>query len=310
MPKIMDPTRLDAGESAFFRRQLEYIKARTYDTKQRPLRMAELLPVSTEAPSGADTITFRRFTGIGIAKIISDYSQDLPRVDVYGEEETVKVKSIGTSFGYSIKEIRRAQMAGVNLDQKRSEFAMRANDEKVNRVAWDGDAVHNIQGFIDYPGISEYTVPNDGTGTTKTWTTKTSLQIVRDLNGLVGTAIAATNGVERPDAVILPLAQYQYIAGTPMSVDNAKTILQFFLESNPWVKSVEWLPELDAAGGSGTDRMMAYVKDPEHVTLEIPQVFEQFEPQPKGLEFVVPCHSECAGVIVYYPLAVVFGDGI
>ena len=46
---------------------------------------------------------------MGFAKIISDYADDFSRVDIYGEEESVKVHSIGVSYGYNIMEIRAGE---------------------------------------------------------------------------------------------------------------------------------------------------------------------------------------------------------
>lgn len=301
---------LDSKESAFFQRELEYIKSKTYDVKHKNLKATKLIPVSTEANAGADTITFRKFDAIGMAKIISDYANDFPRVDVYGAEETVKVHSIGASYGYSIKEIRRSAMAGTRLDQRRAAAARRAIDEKIDSMAWAGDSNSGAQGLISYPGIQEYTVPNDGTGATKTWSTKTPDQIVRDITGALAQVVDTTNGIEQPDTLLLPFTQYLAIANTRMTDGNDKTILTYVLENNPWIKTIEPLEDLKTAGASGTARGMVYVRDPEHLTLEIPQPFEQFEMDKKGGEYEVPCHAECAGVIVYYPTSVCFFDGI
>ncbi len=98
--------RLDVNEFAFFKRQVEYVKSKTYDAKFPDLKAFELILISTEAPSGTGVITYRQFTGTGFAKIINDYANDFPRVDVYGEEKNAKVKGIGASYGYSIVEIR------------------------------------------------------------------------------------------------------------------------------------------------------------------------------------------------------------
>ena len=56
--------------------------------------------------------------------------------------------------------------------------------------------------------------------------------------------------------------------------------------------------------------MIAYRRDPDAFTLEIPQMFEQLPVQERGLEFVVPCHSRIGGVIIYYPLSMAIGEGI
>ncbi len=306
----MQANRLDARESAFFARECEFIKRRSYDTKQKPLKAFDLIPLSSEAGNGATEITYRRFTGVGFAKIIADYAKDFPRVDVYGEETTVKVKGLGSSFGYSIKEIRQSMMTGKALDTRRADTARRAIEELINTLALSGDSNAGINGLINYPGISEYTVLADGTGASKLWSAKTADQIVRDISGMVNSVVDATNGRETPDTLLMDIAHYNYIATTKMSTNSDLTILQYVLQTSPFLKKVDWLNELKTAGAGSTSRMMCYVNDDMHLSLEIPQGFEQFEPQQEGMEFEIPCHAETAGVIVYYPLSVAFGDGI
>jgi len=305
-----DNYNLDTNESVFFTRQLETIKAKSYDVKQKALKATSLIPVSSDAASGAETITYRQFTQVGLAKIMSDYANDFPRADAYGTETSVKVKSIGVSYGYSIQEIRASQMAGANLDVKRAQAAKRAMDQELESIAWSGNTNHNISGLIAYPGITEYTVPNDGTGTTKTWSTKTPDQIVRDLSGLVNAVTNTTNGIEIPDTILMDLTHWSLITNTRMGDGSNETIYSFFLKTNPYIKQIEWLQQLTTAGTGSTSRIMAYAKDPEHLTLEIPQPFEQFAADKKGMEFEIPCHMRTAGVIVYYPLSVAYGDGI
>ena len=301
--------KLDSKESAFFARQLEYVKTKTYDAKYKNLKATMLLPVSTDAPTGADTITFRKFDKIGVAKIVSDYANDFPRVDVYGKEETVKVHSIGDSYGYSIKEIRRSTMAKTGLDTRRANAARRAIDEKIDSMAWKGDADYNAQGFINYPGIQEYIVPN-GAGGSKDFLSKTPDEIVKDVTGIISQVVDTTNGVENPDTLLLPYKQYLHMANTRMTDGNDKTILTFIKENNPFINMIAPLEELKGTGANGKDRMMVYSRDTEHVSLELPQPFEQFDADKTGGEYVVPCHAECAGVIVYYPLSVAFADAI
>lgn len=304
------PYRLDSNESAFFTRELEHIKARTYDVKYKALKAFGLFPISSEAGNGITEITYQSFRGVGFAKIIADYAKDFPRVDVYGSEVSRKVKGIGDSYAYSIKEIRQSQRTGKRLDQRRASMARRASDQVVNDIAFNGLSDHNIPGFINYPGIVEYTVPADGTGSSKLWSTKSPDQIIRDVSEFLVSIVDLTNGIEQPDTLLLPIDQYNRIATTRVTDGDSNTIMKFILETSPYLKSIEWVTEMKAAGASGTDRMMCYPKDEEHLTLEIPQPFEQFDSEKTGMEFKIPCHQECAGVIIYYPLSVGFADGI
>jgi hypothetical protein len=305
-----NPRRLDRGESAFFAREVEHIKAQTYDAKLKELKALALIPINTNTGPGTTLITFRRYTGVGIAKIISDYAKDFPRVDIYGEEASVKVYSIGTSYGYNIMEIREAaQVPGKNLDTRRAITARRAHDEKTNDLALNGDAEHNIHGFLNYPGITETTLPADGEGSSTKWKDKTEDQILRDINSMTDAVMLPTHRREVPDTLLLPLETYNYLANKRLG-DNQTTLLKFILDNNPVLSKVDWIDELTGIGEGKTNRAMVGKFDDEHITLEIPQPFEQFDPEKEGMEFTIPCHSRTAGVIIYYPQAFAYADGI
>ena len=301
--------RLDADDAIFFKRQLEAVKGRTYDQKLADLKYAQFLPVNADTPAGATEITWRSFSGYGFAKIIADYAKDFPRTDIGGTEHTVKVKDLGSSYAYSIREIQRAAMAGLALEARRASMARRAIEEKLNTIAWSGDTTANIQGFLNYPGATTYTVPATGTGTTKTWSTKTGAQILTDLFGICNAVIEGTYGKEVPNQILLPLAQYNLIKQTRVSDYSDTTVYEFFTKNMPGV-AIDWLKELDGAGTGSTGLFVAYVKDSDHVTFEVPNAFEQLEEEKEGMEYKVPCWASTAGVIVYYAASVCFGAGI
>lgn len=305
-----NPLRLDSNESAFFDRELAFVKSKTYDAKLAELKGLMLIPISTEAGAGVNEIVYQQYRGVGFAKVIADYAKDFPRVDVYGEEQSVKVKGIGDSYGYSIKEIRASQRAGKNLDQRRAMTARRAHDEQMNKMSLKSDPVNGTNGLLDFPGITEVVLQNDGTGSSKAWKNKTVDQIVRDINDMVNAVMEPTSAREVPDTLLLPIAQYNDIATRRIGEAGEKTLMKYILENSPYIKRIEWLSELKGFGAGGTDRAMVGIFNEEHITLEIPQPFEQFEPQQEGMEFTIPCHSECAGTIIYYPLAFAFADGI
>jgi hypothetical protein len=311
--KTIQSVNLDANETIFFARELESIKAKSYDVVYPQLKARVLIPVSHDAGPGAMSITYYQYDSVGVAKIISSYAKDLPRVDVKGESFTSTIKSIGASYGYNVQEIRAAQMAGKPLEQRRANAAHQAVEQEINRIGFNGDTEHGLQGLIGHPNITTDTVAADGAGgggSQTEWVNKTADQIIRDMNDLANGIVDLTNGVEIPDTLAMPIAQYSYIASTPRSSTSDTTILDFFLKNNPHIKEVTWCVELKGAGTSGVDIMIAYKRDPDKLTLEIPQEFEQFPPQESGLEFEVPCHARCGGVIVYYPLSISVGEGI
>jgi hypothetical protein len=305
-----DAYNLDVNESAFFKGQLEMIKAATYDTKYKPNKILTLLPISSEAGPAVAEITWRAFSRVGVAKMVSDYAQDFPRVDIYGVEYSVKPKGLGASYGYSVEEIRRAQMAGLPLETRRAEAARRAVEDKMASIALTGETGTNLKGFINYSGITSYTVASGGTGGSKKWADKTAAQILDDMHGIVHGVVNATNGIEQPDTMLMPLAQYNLISTKRLGDGSDETVMSYFLKTNRYITRIDWLTELKDAGGTGVDHMMVYVNDPMHLTLEIPLMFEQYEADKKAMAYEIPCYAKTAGVIIYYPASVAAGSGI
>ena len=300
--------RFDANESMFFARQLEAIKAQTYDVKRANLNALQLMPVSTDVPEGATTITYRQYDTVGMAKVIANYANDLPRADVTGKEFTSNIRSIGNAFGYNTQEIRSAIFAGVNLPSRKAMAATRAHQEKINALAFTGDADHGLPGLISNANVPEVTLAADGTGSSKTFASKTADKIVRDVNALVNKIISQSKGVHRATEVWMPVEQYALIATTQNSTASDTTILQFLQQVHPGI-TFRQVVELDGAGASGADRMYAIENSRDNWAIEIPMMMKMYSPQQKGLEFEVPVESRFGGVIIEYPLALAFCDG-
>jgi len=301
---------LDSSETVFFARQLEAIKAKTYDIKFAPMKALSLMPVSSDAGEGAESIVYRSFEETGMARIISSYADDLPRADVRGKEFISPVRGIGTSYGYSHQEIRSANLANRPLTTMQASAARRANDQKVNQLAWFGDVDHGLIGLLNSPNIPSASVPNDGTGPSTLWTTKTPDQIIRDMNLITNGIVDLTKGVEQPNTLIMPIEQYTYIASTPRSSTSDTTILQYFILNNPYIDVVDWVPELKGAGPLGVDIFIAYERNPDKLEIQLPMPFRQYSPQERNLNFEIPCESRYGGLLVYYPLSISIGEGI
>lgn len=307
--------RQDAGfggngiDSAFIERQLEAVKAKTYDVKYADLMARQLLPVSHETPAGAETIKYNSYDMFGLAKVIEAYATDLPRSDVRVTESRQVIKSLGTSYGYNVQELRAAQMAQMPLEQRKANSARRAIEQRIDIIASLGDAVNGLTGILNLPNAQTYTIPNGGGGM-QLWSTKTGLEILADMNLAAAQIVTSTNDIEHPSTIAVPVKQYAIISMTPVNSGIPATVLEHFLKSSPWVKEVIPWYRLSGAGAAGSDRMLVYSRDPDHLWLDIPQEFEQFPVQPLGLEFRIPCHARCAGVICPYPLSVLYGDHI
>ena len=301
--------RLDSKESAFFARETEFVKSRTYDAKPPELKGLSLVPQATDLPVGISEITYRRYAEAGEAKIIANYAKDFPRVDVYGEEESVKVFDIGDSYGYNIREIRESARAGTRLDQRRALAARNAIERKLNDLTLKSNSAARTYGILDFPGLTEATLPADGTGSSKKWSDKDVDKIIRDINILLAAVIEPTKGVEVPDTLLLPISVYTSLQSRRLG-DTTSSLIKYITDSIPMLKKIDWLNELGDIGAGNSGRIMVGKFDEMHCENQIVNQFEQGDVQQDGMEFKVPCMASTAGVIVYYPGAFAFADGI
>lgn len=296
--------KVDANESAHLARELEHIKARTFDIRYPTLKARSFIPVSSDADPGADTITYWQWDWRGMAKVITNYADDIPSVDAFKNEFRAPVISLASSYKWSIQDIRRAAMAGSQLDVRRATAARMAFERKVDEVAAFGEADTGVRGFLNNTNVPVLAAP------TGTWSTATPAQIIEDMNFAVQSIIDATLETEIPDTMLLSTDLFGIIAQTPIAIDNQTTILQSFLANNPYIRNIDQWTRLNLADAGGTGpRIVTYRRSPDVLSLELPQDFEQFPPQERNLTFVVNTHGRIGGVLVYYPLAISYMDG-
>lgn len=312
-------TKLDAADSIFLARELESIKARVWERKRPPFGAFMLFPQNYDVDPGAETIVWRQTDQVGVARIVANSADDLPRVDVLDQENFSHVRSIGVSYAFTNQEIRAANLANKPLTARRAESARRAVDQKMNQIAFNGSKKDNLKGIFETVNAN---IVVAGTAAASpngiAWSAasgKTADEILDDMFSMVDTPNEATNGVEKPDTMVLPIAAFNYISATPRSTQSDTTILEFFRRVRPGV-AVMSMTEFDSVAvppsGAGTAASvgMAFVRSDEHVTMEIPMGFTQNPPQPRNLESVVPCEARFGGVIVHLPLSIAFMEGI
>jgi len=306
--------RFDSAEDAsvFFAGELDYIKAQTYDILYPEMSALQIFPVTSEVDVGADTVTHYSYDRTGMAMIIQNYATDLPRADAKGIPSTAHIKSLGTSYGYSVQEMRASRMAGKQLDVRKGDSARYAIDYAINCIAWAGDEENNLIGVLSPSNnIPVFTLPLNEGGTSTKLVDKTPMECLNNINAAVRFIATLTKSVERPDTLALPTDAYLYLADTPMVINEGtgavSTILEWVLKNSPRLKNIIEVPELNEDSGitpyKGQGVGFMYKKDPNKFSIEIPMPFYQHPIQPDGLEFIIPCEARIAGALIYYPLS-------
>lgn len=296
--------RLDAKYSAILARELEHVRAKTYDIIYPEKKARKLIPLDHTVPPGAETIRYDQWDLFGMAQVISNYADDLPMVDVMKEPFTSVVQTIADAYQWSILDLERAAMVpGANLSQRRAGAARMVIENRIEDIGAFGLPVGGLNGILNHPNAA-LVAP-----TTGTWSSATAVQMVDDANKLVESIVTATDETLLPNTLVMTSTQRGYMANKKFT-NTDTTALKWFLDNNQYIDSIETWYKCKLADAAGTGaRMLCYRRDPLVLEMVIPKEFTQQPPQPKNLSFVVPCHARVGGVVVYYPLAIAYMDG-
>ena len=137
--------------------------------------------------------------------------------------------------------------------------------------------------------------------------------MVLDMNLTVNPISENTNGVEAPDTLLIPRAQYNLASSTQMGTVNDTTALEFFAKTNPYISGLANIIPIDDIAGLGTagvDTLIAYEKNPTKLVMNIPLDIEQFPPQVRDMVTRVVYHMRAGGVLIKRPLSLRIGQGI
>lgn len=304
--------RLDnASPGVFLQRELEHMLPKVLETVYAEVPYAKLIPISDQVPEGAETYKYEIFDHTGEFELISDYGDDLPTSDVLRGEIVNTIRGFGGSFKYTTEELRKAQFAGVSLEQRRATAVRRAYEQLANKLALFGQAGTGMKGLFNHPVVDKVVATgsaNDGWFDSADVTTDDMLAI---LNEGITYQRQTTKMVETPDTMLVPYSVHRKISTTPRTNTSDTTVLEFFLRTNGYIQQVLPINELDPANSGGAlskERIVLYKRSPEKLEFHIPMALKFHPPQQRNLAFLVPAEAKFAGLGLYYPKSVTYVD--
>ena len=292
----IDANKLDA-HGIWTVNQLTQLLNRQYEQAYPQTGVLELFPVTTELSPVTKNFEWLEFDGVTSAKIIADYTDDLPTVEAMASEKTGKVFRLGNAWFISIDEIKAGQALGSSLSDRKASLAREGHETLVNDLVFKGSAPHNIVSVFDPPNINRLT--------SASWTTPEIA--FSELQDLIETIEDVTLGRHHVTNIVIPPSKRRLL--TQKMPDVTESYLAWFKENYPNV-TITAIAELEDIDGAGTKGVLAYEKDPMNMSIEIPERFNMLPMQPKDLHFKVPCTSKCTGLIVYRPLTIAILSGV
>jgi hypothetical protein len=310
----------DAEDSAvWFARELNYVKEGAYDVKYPELTALKYFPRKVHKNAGGvRTLTYYTQGRIGDARVIANYADDFPRVDITAKEQVAFVAGIGDSYGFSVQEMRETLYAGRRLDIMRAEQARYAIDRKLNTIAWAGSEKDKLYGVLSEQNGIPQLVLEEGASGEILWTSKTPDEIIADINRMQQKVSDATKGAEQPDTLLLPTATMIDLANRRID-GTATSVLTYIKENVPFIKTIEDANELNADSfetnifstiENPVGTALLYTNNERKLSIEITNEFYQSPVQFNNMEAKILCDLRTAGALVYYPLSALIVTGI
>ncbi len=310
----------DAPQRAFgfLIQQATRIEAEVYRTVYQEIQYQDIVPVDTTGPEWVDAITYFSSDGVGQANWFNGHAQDVPNVELLREKFTTGVAMAAIGYRYSVEELGKAQLYGIQLNTEKASLARRVAEEKIDSVAFVGDATKGYTGVVNNPAVAATTAPADGTGSATTFASKTPDQVLRDVNAVLIGQFNSTLGNYVADTLLLPYDVLLGLSSRRIDSVNQTTLIEWIKKNNIYTLTTGreltirgLFGYLDTAGASGTKRMVAYKRDASVLKLNMPMPFRFWAPWQIGpMLFEVPGTFRLGGVDVKLPKAIRYLDGI
>lgn len=310
----------DAPQRAFgfLIQQATRIEAEVYRTVYQEIQYQDIVPVDTTGPEWVDAITYFSSDAVGQAQWFNGHAQDVPNVELLRDKFSTTVSMAAIGYRYSVEELGKAALYGINLTNDKGVAARRVAEEKIDSVAFVGDTTKGYTGIVNNPSVAATTAPADGTGSATTFASKTPDQILRDINAVLTGQFTGTFGNYVADTLLLPYDVLLTLSSRRIDSVNQTTIIDWIKRNNIYTLTTGrdltirgLFGYLDTSGSGGTKRMVAYKKDPSVLKLNMPMPFRFWNPWQMGpMLFEVPGTFRLGGVDVKLAKAIRYLDGI
>lgn len=298
------PVRIPDAQQAlgFVTHQRTHIESEVIKRPMPEIKYPRLIPVDTSAHAFAPSVTFFSQDSVGKAKFINGHGDDIPLVNIGMTKFEQSISDGGVGYGFSLSEIGAAQQYGFNLGNEGAVTAREAYEQLVEQVAFLGNDQLGVEGLYNTTGITSEAAA-------KTFATSTPQEILGEINGTLTGIQTDTKGLDMADTIVLPLAQWSYIATTQLSPESSMTILEFIQKSNVYTAATK-RPLTIESDVRLVGKMVAYKRAPQAVKMHMPMPLTFIPPQAVGLDIRVYGMFRFAPINIRRPKSMRYKTGI
>lgn len=281
-----------------------------------------LLKFNTSIPAWRNEYEYPVYTSQGIAEFYTHASDDIPLVSMGKEMLYGRLKEIVIGDEWTTREIEQDQALNGNMMMRSMMAIKRGTDIKLEDIYYLGSTEHRIFGLLNFPGVTQNTLPNDGAGALTTFGSKTAAQNYRDLVTMCLAVSSRSKNAFHADTLLLPQSVYNQVSttiltGATTTSDTVLEIIRRNMASNPFgIKNIVPVPYLDGRGTGGTGLAIAYNSKSDNQEAILCDYLRRYGNSDStsndavNYKYSVNYHSVTGGTVVYNPLSMVRFDAV
>lgn len=310
----------DAVGRAFLTPQLYRIETEVYSRKYPAFDFASLMQVVTDGDMWDVGTVFYSMDQVGRAEFLSGKGFDMPYASTLMNQHSHAYHLAGIGYEWTVQEMQRAAKLGRSLSSDKAMAADQAAQAFLWSIAMTGrtpgaaTSEKAWTGLVNNASAPTAQVPNDGTGSARTFASKTDVQVLRDVNEAITSVHTGTGETHVANTLILPTSTYQELASRRLG-DTTDTLLSFIQGTNAYTAltgqqlTIRATRALETAGTGGTKRLVAYDNSREVIRFHLPGPHEFLPPFQKGsMTYEVGGIMNVGGTEVRLPKAIVYRD--
>lgn len=256
-------------------------------------------------------------SGTDEESFIYNGSTDIATAQADLTKETWKTINFAEQMNINLLDKEAMTKIGRSLDQI-LEDGVRLNYQKLlDKSCYRGFAKLGNYGLVNNPNVVATTAAN-GAGGTATWATKTSDEIIADINALLEAQWASVeyDQAAMANQIGVPPAQYALLVSKIVSSAGNMSVLKYVKENSLATSmgiDLQIVPirQLKGAASSGSaDRMVAYRNDRKHLNFEMTMPLGRFATGIQGLSLQSTFVGQFSELKMVYLMTVRYLDGI
>ena len=252
-------SRLDAPTIGAAHRQLELIEPiKKAKRREYPAADGRLVPIDVKNAPWVKFITYTLVEGVGSMQLRGAKTTNMPEIEFLSEEFTNKAVDYDGGYRLTEDEVIAAAKTGMSFQDTKIALAQDSYLQHFNQLLLFGDPVAGLPGLFNHPSWMGSIAPFP-------LDINTTLKQATSVLNLGGDVInSRTYGSIRPDTICVA-DRIARLLGSQLTMSDINTspFLPWFLKTNPSIRYVEPLFELEGIGPNGEDGIFYYKRSPD-----------------------------------------------